>query len=273
MSIDICLEGKIALVTGARRGIGKAIATTLAKAGADIVVCDNVTDDGELQILAKDIRKLGRQALAIKADVSRQAEVRRMVGKVVDKFGTIDILVNNAGISGIMGYKTDDARWQAVLDVNLNGCYYCLMSVAELMVAKKSGSIINIASVDGIQGDFGASLVTSTVRKALAPNAPPFSSQPYNVSKSGVIMLTKTLARQLGRYGIRVNAIAPGAVNTDMIQFIFRIPEVVKRLEEQVPLGRAGEPQEIANVALFLASDLAAYVNGHVLVADGGLFA
>ncbi len=272
MSTCISLEGKVALVTGARRGIGKAIALALAEAGADVAVCDYLLEGGELQAVAKEIRKLGGRTLAIKADVSRKPQVDRMVKRVVDKFGTIDILVNNAGISGAMtDYKDADEQWRAVLGVNLTGCYYCSRVVAELMIAKKSGNIISIASVEGFRG--GAARAAVPALQALFPNAPAFTARPYNVTKAGVIMLTKALARQLGKYGIRVNAIAPGGVRTDMLQRMLSIPEVVKQLEEQVPLGRVSEPREIANVALFLASDLASYVTGHVLVADGGLLA
>ncbi len=273
MAIEVSLKGKAALVTGARRGIGKAIAITLARGGADVALCDNVLEGDELKAVAREIRKLGRRALVIKADVSKRPQVDRMVRKVADKFGGVDILVNNAGISGIAINTNPDERWHTVLGVNLDGVYNCSTAVADLMIAKKSGCIINIASVDGLQGDIGASIIPRKLRLALAPNAPAFSPHPYNVTKAGVIMLTKMSARQLGPHGIRVNAIAPGAVKTDMINFALNIPDVISQMEEKIPLGRASEPQEIASVALFLASDLASYVNGHVLVADGGLLA
>lgn len=267
----ISLEGKVALVTGARQGIGKAIALVLAEAGADVAVCDNKIDDGQLHRVAREIKKLGCRSLAVKADVSRMNQVERLAGKVLAEFGTVDILVNNAGISGFM--MDANEQWNSVLGVNLNGCYYCSKVIAETMIARGSGNIINIASVEGLRAGVINRMLPLDVIEQHFPNAPDFTARPYNVTKAGVIMMTRTLARRLGEHGIRVNAIAPGGVRTEMLEPLLNLPESVERIEAAVPLKRICDPREIANVALFLASELSSYVTGHVLIADGGMLA
>ena len=274
MSIpSLSLEGKVALVTGAKRGIGRAIALAFAEAGADVAVCDYVIEDGELEAVAEEIQRLGRRSLAVQTDVSRKAEVDNLVQRVVAELGAIDILVNNAGISGLGDLSaTQEEAWDRVIDVNLKGCYLCSQAVGQGMVERKKGNIINIASVEGLRGGVVVRAFMS-LAQVPQPTGPILSPRPYNISKAGLIMLTRVLARQLGGYGIRVNAIAPGGIRTEMIRFLWDDPERLKQLEAQVPLGRIGEPEDMAGVALFLASEASSYVTGQTIVADGGLLA
>jgi len=253
--LNLSLEGRVAIVTGGRQGIGKAIAMTFAEAGADVVICDCVVDDGELGAVAEEIQGLGRRCLAIQVDVSRKTDVDNLVQKALAEFGTIDILVNNAGIgSGTPLLEISEDEWDRVIDVHLKGCYLCCQAVSKGMVERKRGSIINISSVEGVK----------VVRS---------SANPYPGAKAGIIMLTRGLAHELGQYSIRVNAIAPGAIKTEMLRPVWDDPEGLKLLEAMIPLGRLAEPSEIASVALFLASDVSSYVTGHTIVADGGLLA
>jgi len=172
-----------------------------------------------------------------------------------------------------MGFiDNPDEAWDRVIDINLKGCQLCSRAVAEGMIQREKGNIISIASVEGLRGGVVARSMPQSVQIPELPR-PAFAARPYNISKAGIIMLTRVLARQLGTYGIRVNAIAPGGIKTEMIRMVWSQPEFLKLLEEQVPLGRIAEPAEIANVALFLASDASSYVTGHTLVADGGLLA
>ncbi|UCB42470.1 MAG: 3-oxoacyl-ACP reductase FabG [Dehalococcoidales bacterium] len=271
---SLSLEGRIALVTGGKRGIGKAIALVLAEAGADVAIADYIIDDGELKAVAEEIGGLGRRCLAVQSDVSQKSEVEELVKRVESELGVIDILVNNAGISGLeIRSEIPDEHWQKVIDVNLNGCYLCSQEVSQRMVERKKGNIINIASVEGLRGGVLPKALAPMIPVPTVPTGPTLVGQPYNVSKAGIIMLTRVMARQLGSYGIRVNAIAPGGIRTEMIRFIWDNADFMKQLETQVPLGRIGETSEIASVALFLASDASSYVTGHTLVADGGLLA
>lgn len=249
---DLSLEGKVAVVTGGRQGIGKAIALTLAEAGADVVVCGRTLPD--LEKVAEEIRALGRRSLAVQTDVSRKSEVDNLVQRVEDELGTIDILVNNAGISGRATlFEASEDEWDRVMDVNLRGCYLCSQAVGKGMIERKKGNIISIASTDGLSAE--------TLR------------MPYNISKAGVVMLTRVLARQLSSYGIRVNAIAPGWIRTEMTRLLWDYPERLKLVEAEIPLGRIAEPGEMAGVALFLASEASSYITGHTIVADGGMLA
>jgi len=266
---SLSLENRVALVTGSKRGIGKAIALVLAEAGADVAIADYVIDDGELEVVADEIRGLGRRCLAVRADVSQKSEVEELIKRVTIEFGAIDILVNNAGIQS----ELTEEHWQKVIDVNLNGCYLCSQAVSEGMVERKKGNIINIASVEGLRGGAVARALAPLIPVPTVPTGLTLAGRPYNVSKAGIIMLTRVMARQLGSYGIRVNAIAPGGIRTEMLRFIWDNVDFMKQFESQVPLGRIGEPGEIASVALFLASDASSYVTGHTLVADGGLLA
>ncbi len=248
------LAGRVAIVTGARRGIGRAIALTFAEAGADVAVCDLVAEGGELEAVAKEIRKSGRRSLAIKTDVTRKPEVDSMVKKVTDELGAVDILVNSAGIGdGSPLIQTSEEEWQRFIDTNLKSCYLCAQAVGKGMVERRRGSIISIASAAGIRG---------------------FSSRnTYNISKAGVIMLTRVLARDLGKYHVRVNAIAPTMVKTEMTRRLQDDPKALAAEEARTPLGRLAEVTDLTGPALFLASDASSYVTGHTLVVDGGQLA
>lgn len=274
------LKGRVAVVTGGRRGIGKAIALTMARAGADVAICDHVSENNDLEHTVAEIRQLGRKSAGYTVDVSVEAQVQQMVKDVIAAFGRIDIMVNNAGIFVPIDTLTE-STWDKVMDVNLKGCFLCCKAVIPHMTAQGMGNIINIASVDGLSGHGMA--------------------YSYATSKAGVIMLTRGLAWGAGKFNIRVNAIAPGGTRTDMNRFwwdksmitpdtiaimqsILRksgikvddaeaVDQVNKLQSENIPLGRMGEPEEIASAALFLASDAASYVNGHTLVVDGGALA
>jgi len=280
------LSGKVALVTGGRRGIGRAIALTMAKAGADVALCDYISESGDIERTVAEIQKLGRRSAGFITDVSVATQVPKMVQDVLTMFGQIDILVNNAGISpGTPPTPLlDEKDWDEVLDVNLKGCYLCSKAVLPNMSEQRAGSIINIASIEGLS-------VGSWRRE----------SSPYAISKAGLIMLTRGLAWDVGKFNVRVNAIAPGGVKTDMLRFLWDessltpetiagmqallgergiqvdaadAPEAIrKNITSQVPLGRIAEPEEIGSAALFLASEAASYITGHVLVVDGGLLA
>ena len=271
------LKGEVALVTGARRGIGRAIALLFAEAGADVAVCDINVEDGALNDVVKTIIKSGRRSLAVQTDVSKKEQVLAMIEKVEVELGPLDILVNNAFFSNTSSLKNLDDYWDRSIDVNLTGCKTCSMAVADSMVQRQKGNIINITSVAGFRGEDAGmrimmdSLVASgqasdALLKALIP-------RPYNITKAGIVMLTRVLARQLATHNIRVNAIAPGATKTEMVQSIVSQPELLKLWEAEVPLGRMAEPSEIASAALFLASGAASYITGHTLVADGGFLA
>lgn len=245
------LEGKVAIVTGGKRGIGKAIALTFAEAEADVAICSRVVADGKLEATADEIQKLGRRSLAVQADVSRKADVDNLVQKVVDEFGSIDILVNNAGIyieAPILELSEED--WEKVHGIDLKGAFLCSQAVGKVMVRQKRGSIINIASVMGL-------------RPLINPGG-------YDVAKAGLIMLTKSLAIELASDNIRVNAVAPGYVKTEQNEYILSNPERLKRYESAIAMGRLAEPIEIAMVALFLASDASSYLTGCTVLADGG---
>ncbi len=229
------LAGKVALITGAGRGIGKALALAFAEAGADVSICSRAGGDGELGVVADEIRKLGRRALAIRADVSRRRDVEDMVKRTVAELGGIDILINNAGICPLgLLLGTDEELWDSVIDIDLKGYYLCCRAVGKLMVERKKGTIINIASTAGLRP------------------APHHAA--YSIAKAGVVMLTRLLARELGGCGIRVNAIAPWTVKTILAEPLLSNPEYVKTALAGLPLGRFGETGDIVGAALFLAS-------------------
>jgi NAD(P)-dependent dehydrogenase (short-subunit alcohol dehydrogenase family) len=245
---------KVTIVTGSRRGIGKATALALAEAGSDVAVCDLVADDGQLDAVAEEIRGLGRRSLSIKADVSRAADVEHLVEKVMDEFGRIDILVNNAGIlikSPILDMPEGD--WDRLMSANLKGCYLCSQAVGRKMVDQKSGTIVNIASQYAFKVTPGMG--------------------GYSIAKAGVAMLTRVLARELGAHGIRANAVAPGLARTEFSRLSWSDPEFLKQYEASVPLGRIAETGDLTGVILFLASDASSYVTGHTILVDGGALA
>ena len=249
MSIPcLSLEGKVAIVTGSRRGIGKAIALLFAEAGADVAVCDIVASE-ELNATAEEIRKLGRRSVTVATNVSDSTSVANLVQTVVSELGSVDILANAAAVLRLNpAVDLAEEDWDIVLNTNLKGTFLMNTAVAKEMIKqKRGGSIINIASTDAFN---------------------PLPNQvSYNCSKIGVTHLTNTLANEWGRFQIRVNAIAPGCVHTDMMAS-YGIDEAVTAAE--IALGRMGEPTDIANAALFLASDRASWVSGATWRVDGG---
>ncbi|HEX9779847.1 MAG TPA: 3-oxoacyl-[acyl-carrier-protein] reductase [bacterium] len=242
------LASQVALVTGGARGIGREVALTLAKAGADIALFD--VNAELLAQTAKELQALGRRVEGFAVDVTDGKQVDEGVGKVLDKLGRIDILINNAGITkdGLL-IRMDDAQWDRVLAINLKGTFLCTRAVAKHLLKQRRGRIVNIASIVGLIGNAGQAN--------------------YAASKAGVIGLTKTVAKELASRGVTCNAIAPGFIKTDMTD---ALPEQAKqRLLEAIPLGTLGEPADVAQAALFLVGEAARYITGHVLVVDGGL--
>lgn len=243
------LKGKNALVTGGYRGIGKAIALKLASMGANVVINDIGEPETAIDTV-NEIRDLGVESEAIQANVAVEEEVNGMIAKVIEKYGKIDILINNAGITrdGLL-MKMKESDWQSVLDVNLKGVFLCTKAVVRPMMLQKSGSIVNITSVVGITGNAGQSN--------------------YSASKAGVIGFTKSIAKEIGSKGVRVNAVAPGFINTKMTE---ALPEEVKKAYmANIPLKKYGEPEDIAEVVAFLCEDRSRYMTGQVLKVDGGM--
>lgn len=244
----IQLSGKSALVTGGGRGIGREIAMVLAKAGANVAICD--IDLTTAEATAKDLEALGVKSLALKADVSKAADIEKMFSDFLAKFSVMDILVNNAGITRdglIMRMKEED--WDLVLDINLKSAFLCCREACRPMMKARSGRIINIASVVGLMGNAGQAN--------------------YSASKAGLIGLTKTLAREFASRNINVNAVAPGFIQTAMTDKLS--PADKEKLASQIPMQKLGQPIDVANAVLFLASSLSEYVTGQVLTVDGGL--
>jgi NAD(P)-dependent dehydrogenase (short-subunit alcohol dehydrogenase family) len=249
------LKDRIAIVTGARRGIGAATALLFARAGAHVCVSDIEVSTGELDAVAEQIRQIGRRALAVKCDVSRKPDIDAMVQKTVDTFGQIDVLVNNAGGGrggSLLELCEDD--WDFTLDVNLKGCFLCCQAVVRHMIPRKKGAIVNVNSVESLRA----------VRDV---------SHAYAVSKSGMTLLTRQFARELPKHGIRVNEVAPGSIRTEMMKSVWSDPERMERVRAMSLWGRLAEPEEVASTILFLASDAASWVNGHTLTVDGGYMA
>jgi len=242
------LKGKVALVTGGAQGIGKAIALALAREGADIIVSDIVVETAEKT--AAEIAVLGVRAKALKMNVADPAEVDAKVKEAQNEFGKIDILVNNAGITKdtlLIRMKPED--FDAVIAVNLKGTYNCTKAVAPIMMKSRWGRIVNIASIVGQIGNVGQAN--------------------YSASKAGVIGLTKTSARELAARNINVNAVAPGYIDTEMTK---KLPDDVKaKMQEQIPLGRLGTPEDVAAAVLFLVSDDSSYITGQVIGVNGGM--
>jgi 3-oxoacyl-[acyl-carrier protein] reductase len=243
------LSGKVALVTGGARGIGRATVLELAKSGADVAINYSGSEAAAKQV-AEEVESLGRKAVIIQANVADSASVGEMVKKVVDEFGKLDILVNNAGITKdnlIMRMKEEE--WDAVIDVNLKGVFNCIKAVTRQMMKQRSGRIINISSVVGVMGNPGQAN--------------------YVAAKAGVIGLTKTTARELASRGITVNAVAPGYIETDMTS---KLGEDVKEgMLSMIPLARLGYPEDIAKTVRFLCSEDASYMTGQTLHVDGGM--
>lgn len=243
------LDGKVALITGASRGIGRAVAVGLAAAGAKVVINyagnETAARDVEHQITAS-----GGEALVVQGDVSAAAAAEQLVARGLEVFGRIDILVNNAGITRdnlLLRMKEED--WDAVLNTNLKGVYHCTRAVVRPMMKQRQGRIVNMASVVGIMGNAGQAN--------------------YAAAKAGVIGFTKAMAKELASRGITVNAVAPGFISTDMTRALSE--QVRQDLARQIPLGRLGSPEDVANVVLFLVSPWADYVTGQVINVDGGM--
>jgi dehydrogenase/reductase SDR family protein 4 len=243
------LSGKVALVTGGSRGIGKAIALGLAEFGADVAVTSRKLPD--LEEVAKEIKGLGRKSMAVAAHVGRMEEINNLVPKIKDEFGRIDILVNNAGTNPTMDQAIDieERAWDSIMNLNLKGLFFLSQTVARLMREQGGGKIINVASLAGI-----------------TPDILPV----YSISKAGVIMATKVMAQQWAQYNIRVNAIAPGLVKTRFSEALWGNPDILQAAMMITPLRRVAEPDEMVGAVIFLASDASSYVTGHVLVVDGG---
>jgi 3-oxoacyl-[acyl-carrier protein] reductase len=242
------LQDKVAIVTGASRGIGRAAAIALATEGAQVVV-NYARSSGVADGVVVEITAAGGSAISLQADVSQADQVDALIKATQEKWGRIDVLVNNAGITRdtlLLRMKPED--WQAVIDLNLTGVFLCTRAVSKLMLKQRSGRIINIASVAGLMGNPGQAN--------------------YSAAKAGVIGFTKTVAKELAPRGVTVNAVAPGFIQTDMTADLPNTEEILKL----IPLGRYGQPEEIAGAIRFLASDpAAAYITGQVLTVDGGM--
>jgi len=247
--MEILLKDKVAVITGGANGLGKATALLFSEHGAKIVIVDVNQEAGDKVV--SEIIKNGGVASFIKTDVSNSDDVNKMVENVIAGYGGIDILINNAGIlADARLVKMTEETWDRVIDINLKGIFLCGQAAAKAMIEKENGGVIlNTSSVVGIYGNFGQSN--------------------YVAAKAGVIGMTKTWARELGKYNIRVNAVAPGFMKTEIIK---DMPEkIINYMKEKVYLKRMGEPQDIANAFLYLASDMGKYVNGTVLSVDGGV--
>ena len=241
------LDQKVAVITGGARGIGKQIALTLANEGADIVLGDVL----EMEAAAQELKDLGRKVITVKTDVNKKEEVKNLIDTAIDNFKKVDILVNNAGIQRHASFlQMSEENWDAVINVNLKGVFLCTQAAAKYMIERKYGKIVNIASIAGLSAH------TSPVN--------------YGASKAGVIGLTRACARDLAPYGINVNAIAPGVVVTDLTYMREEPERFIEEMSKKAALGRTGSAQDIANLALFLASDESSFITGQVIASDGG---
>ena len=248
--IGTFLEGKSAIVTGGSLGIGSSIALKLAEYGANVAINYRKHKEEADEVINK-VKSLGRKGLVVQADISNFEDAGKMVDAVIKEFGSLDILVNNAGINwdGVI-WKMTEEQWDSVIDINLKGYFNYIRAVAPIFREQKSGKIINVTSINGLRGKFGQAN--------------------YSASKAGIIGLTKTVAKELGKYSINVNAIAPGLIETDMMK---NATEEVRNMAiAEIVLNRIGQPEEVAEVVAFMCSDLARHITGEVIKVDGGQY-
>jgi len=247
------LKGKVALITGASRGIGRAIALAFAEAGADVVVSSRNKRPPELEKVAEEIRAKGTRALAISAHVGKREDVQNLVQKTLEEFGRIDILVNNAGTNPVLSSMVDleEEAFEKVLEVNLRGAFLMSKAVAKQMIKQGGGRIINISSISGLRA------------RADGTGA-------YCISKAAMNMMTQVMARELAGHNILVNAIAPGSIKTEFSRVNWTDPERRAQRIREIELRRFGEPEEVAGLALFLASEASSFVTGEIIRVDGG---
>ena len=245
------LEGKVAVITGASRGIGRAIALQFAQAGAKVVVSSRKLEN--VQAVASEIASSGGEALTVEAHVGRSGDVETLVQTTMDAYGRLDITVNNAATNPHFGplLTADEGQWDKILDTNAKGVFRLCKAVAPHMEAQGAGKIINMASIAGLRPSPGMGV--------------------YGISKAAIIMLTQVLALELGPANIQVNAIAPGVIKTRFSQLLWQTPQISEMILAQLPLGRFGEPQDVAGLALYLASPASDYVTGGVFLVDGGM--
>jgi len=248
--MNLSFKNKVVLITGASRGIGRAIAIGMAKAGADVAIASRKIYD--LEKVAAEINKNGRKCLPFAAHIGKMEEINTLVQNVLKEFGKIDILINNAATNPTMAsaIDVDDRAWDSIMNLNLKGLFFLSQAVARMMKEKGGGKIINIASIAGI-----------------TPDILPV----YSISKAAVIMATKVMAQQWAVYNIRVNAIAPGLTKTRFSEALWKNQDILNVAMSRTPLGRPAEPEEMVGAVLYLASDESSYVTGHVLVIDGGM--
>jgi len=247
--MDFSLIDKVALITGASRGIGEATAIGLAQAGADVAIVSRKLPD--LEKVGEAIKKIGRKCLPVQAHLGKVEEINHLVNKVLEEFGKIDILVNNAATNPTMAsaIDVDERAWDSIMNLNLKGLFFLSQAVARAMREKGGGKIINVSSVAGI-----------------TPDILPL----YSISKAGVNMATKVMAQQWAQYNIRVNAIAPGLTKTRFSEALWNNPDILKMAMSKTPLGRPADPEEMVGIIIYLASDASSYVTGQVIAVDGG---
>jgi dehydrogenase/reductase SDR family protein 4 len=244
------LDGRVALVTGGSRGIGRAVALALAQAGADVVVAARKAED--LDSVAEEVRSLGRRGLAVPAHLARRADIDRLFESTLEAFGRLDVLVNNAATNPVFGPLADieEDAWDRIMALNVKGYLLAAQRAARAMAPLGRGVIINMASTAGLRASPGLGA--------------------YSVSKAAVIMLTRVLGRELGPLGIRVNGIAPALIETRFSEALWKNPEILDGYLKSTPLGRAGQPEEVGGAVVYLCSDAASYVTGQTLLLDGG---
>ena len=248
--MDFSLKDKVALVTGASRGIGEAIAVGLAQAGADLAIASRKLPD--LEKVGEEIKKLGRKCLPVQAHLGKLEEINQFVKRVLEEFGKIDILVNNAATNPTMAQAidVDERAWDSIMNLNLKGLFFLSQAVAKVMKEKGGGKIINVSSAAGT-----------------TPDILPI----YSISKAGVNMATKVMAQQWAQYNIRVNAIAPGLTKTRFSEALWKNPDILKMAMFKTPLRRPADPEEMVGAIIYLASDASSYVTGQIIGVDGGI--